>query len=595
MNQRKIILLDEPTINKIAAGEVIERPASVVKELVENSLDADAKRIELDIEDGGLALIRVSDDGCGMSAEDVRMSVLRHATSKISRAEDIFVISSLGFRGEALPSIASVSQFSLFSRFHTSDFGTQLQIEGGRMSDISEAGGSTGTIVTIKNLFYNTPARLKFMKSASTESSHILDILLRISLTRPDVSFILRNGNKVTLQTPGTGLLKDALAAVYGIQVSKELCEITYAGDSLSINGFISKPTIRKGSRQWQTLSVNGRVIASRSLNKAIDLSYQHTLPHGNYPVVYLDVRINPDQVDVNVHPQKSEVRFQDEKSLFRAVQGAIGQALSKIESPAEVATQFNYATEFSTVRRTVQEGLVFKSGDSAQLNHDSQNTPKIESGNVPVSDGLSDIKVVTAQESSVKRKEISTLIPLEQISGLYILASDGNSLFVIDQHAAHERIIFDKLSGTQDQSGRQLLLIPDLIDLDPLEVSFVEENELLLNELGFLFDWVGPGTLRLLEIPLSLPPNDASVLFREALDASLQLKNPSPAILRREWIHSTACHMAVRAGQSLNLPMMQKLISDLMQSPHPFTCPHGRPVIIQMTADDFARLFRRT
>lgn len=595
MSHRKILLLDEPTINKIAAGEVIERPASVVKELVENSLDANASRIEIDIENGGLSLIRVSDDGFGMSSDDVRMSVLRHATSKIRRSDDIFSISSLGFRGEALPSIAAVSRFSVFSRFHADVFGTHLQIDGGRMLDISEAGGSTGTIVTVGDLFYNTPARLKFMRASSTESSHILDILLRIALTRPNVAFLLKNGNRIALQTPGNCHKKDALAAVYGLQVSKDLCEIDYNEDALVITGYISKPSIRKGSRQWQTLSVNGRVITSRSMNKAIDLSYQHILPHGNYPLVCLDIHIEPDQVDVNVHPQKSEIRFRDDKAIFRAVQHAIGQALSKMTSPGEVATQFNYTPANPPIKRTVHDGLIF-TANRLELQEQPEKSPSvIENEYAPVDACMQEMKTNIIPVAKDQAKEVAPLVPLEQIAGLYILASDGHSLFIIDQHAAHERIIFDNIMNSQGPSGRQLLLIPDLIDLDPLEVSFVEENETLLTDLGFSFDWVGPGTLRLHEIPLSLPSNGIASLFREALDASLKLKNPSPSVLRREWIHSASCHMAVRAGQSLNLPMMQKLIDDLIKSTHPFTCPHGRPVIIQMTAEDFAKMFRRT
>lgn len=566
----RIRLLDEPTINQIAAGEVIERPASVVKELVENSLDAGAKCIEVEITDGGLGRISVSDDGTGMSGEDVRMSVLRHATSKIRLADDLFSVQSLGFRGEALPSIASVSKFSLFSRLKDSPFGTSLKIEGGRTIDIADAGGAVGTVAIVSDLFFNTPARLKFMKSSSTESSHIHDIILRLALSRPDVSFVLRSAGKISLQTPGTGKRSDAIGAIYGLPIVSELTEVSCEHDGVEIFGFVSRPSIRKGSRQWQTMAVNGRVVYSRALNKAVDLAYQNVLPSGTYPLLHLEIRLPAEQVDVNVHPQKAEVRFRDERNVFRAVQQAVNLALASNAEPEQLATRITYSPSPSQFRSAVQEGLVFEP-------HSAKMSPPDLANTAP--------------------KPSPPLTPLGQISNLFIIATDGDSLYIVDQHAAHERILFDRLLVDKENAKvqGQVLLIPALLDLDPLEVSFVEEHESVLKTMGFSFDWVGPGTLRLLEIPVSLPATEAVELFRESLGASLALKKPDPLALRKEWIHTTACHMAVRAGQNLTLPLMQALLDDLLKTELPFTCPHGRPITIRLTREDLSRMFRRT
>jgi len=299
-------LLDDTSINKIAAGEVIDRPSSVVKELVENSLDAGARRIEVEIEAGGIGKIRVSDDGSGMTEADVRMAVLRHATSKIRSAEDLVNVASLGFRGEALPSIASVSRFQLMSRQPDVNFGTRLVIEGGQMTDVLECGAEVGTVVVVTDLFFNTPARLKFMKTVAAESSHIHDTMVRLAISRPDVTFRLTNNGRMTLHTPGTGQLSDTLSALYGPDTLRQLFPVNYTDGEIHIHGYAARPSIRKGSRQWQSFTVNHRVIGSRMVNRAVDTAYQTLLPAGSYPLVALQIRIPAHQVDVKCSPAKS-------------------------------------------------------------------------------------------------------------------------------------------------------------------------------------------------------------------------------------------------------------------------------------------------
>lgn len=604
-----IQLLDDDSINKIAAGEVIERPASVVKELVENSLDAGAKRIEVDIEAGGLGKIRVADDGCGMSESDVRMAVLRHATSKLRNAEELFSVDSLGFRGEAIPSIASVSKFSIVSRQIDAEFGTLLEIDGGRLIDVRESGAEVGTLVTVSDLFFNTPARLKFMKTAASESSHIHEALIKLSITRPDVTFRLTNNGRTTLHTPGTGRLSDVLSALYGPDTLRQLFLVDYTDGDIHIKGFAAKPSVRKGSRQWQSFAVNNRVIGSRLLNRAVDTAYQTLLPTGSYPLVALHIAMPSFQVDVNVHPQKAEVKFQDERSLFKALHSAIKGVLYTPENALAAAAAFDHSAYRPSYKPAyVQESLPVHQEfcDKMHANqiplHTSDeysiSTKSIENISSPSPESSSEFATqlpsLKSGTSEEKHEPGRKLHALAQFSQCYILASDGVSLYIIDQHAAHERLLFDLLARKQVPSSFQTLLIPIVIDLDPLEVNAAELYEAELSGLGFVFDWVGPGAVRISELPTHIPSEEAASLFRQILSSSLSLKTPDPETFRQLWIETAACHMAVRAGQTLNIPQMQALLDDLHRAERPYSCPHGRPTLIRFTESDLARLFKR-
>ena len=598
-----IELLDDTSINKIAAGEVIDRPSSVVKELVENALDAGASRIEVVIEAGGIGKITVSDDGAGMSQADVSMAVLRHATSKIRSADDLESVVSLGFRGEALPSIASVSKFHLISRQPGAELGTRLEIEGGQLKDVRECGAEIGTVVAVTDLFFNTPARLKFMKTAAAESSHIHDAMVRLSISRPDVTFRLTNNERTTMHTPGTGRLSDTLAALYGPDTLQQLFPLNYSDGEIRISGYAARPSIRKGSRQWQCFTVNRRVIGSRMLNRAVDTAYQTLLPTGSYPLIALQIEVPSAQIDVNVHPQKAEVKFQDERIIFRAMHAALKEVLTAPEHPSEVSAAFDHTAYRPQYRNSyVQEELPvmerFASSAIERLPGAEQRSeavvPCIESNSVQVSAHLEENSDTCEPSVSANTQEQSGMKVLAQYARCYILASDGDSLYIVDQHAAHERLLFDLLAQKQAPSAFQTLLIPLVVDLDPLEAQAAETYSTELSGLGFSFDWLGPGAVRISELPTHLPPQEAEGLFHQILSSVLTLKTPDMESFRQLWIETAACHMAVRAGQLLNQPQMQGLVDDLMKTERPYTCPHGRPTLIRLTEKDLAKLFKR-
>lgn len=595
MTEPRIRLLDDTSINKIAAGEVIDRPSSVVKELVENSLDAGASRIEVEIEAGGVGKIRVTDDGCGMSEQDVRMAVLRHATSKIRSSDDLFTVASMGFRGEALPSIASVAKFSLISRKSGNPLGTRLEISGGQLQDVVECGAEVGTVVLVSDLFFNTPPRLKFMKTAAAESAHIHDIVVRLAIARPDVVFRLINNGRTSLQTPGTGRLSDTLSALYGPDTFAQLFAVDHHEADIRISGFAARPSVRKGSRQWQTFTVNRRVIGSRMLNRAVDTAYQTLLPNGSYPLVSLHIEIAAQQIDVNVHPQKAEVKFQDERALFRAIHAALKNVLYAPEHPTEAAAAFDHAN----YRPAYQSSYVQESLPSLEASHRqtsfawtrTENGAEKPESTAPVAPAVTTEPVVAEQAATQVASKLTALCQFRQC---YILASDGDCLYIVDQHAAHERILFDLLSSQQSPAHFQTLLIPDVLDLDPLEVQAAESFAAELAGLGFIFDWVGPTSIRLSELPTHIPPSEARSLFRQILSAAQSYKVPDIEALRKLWIETAACHMAVRFGQNLNQQQMQGLLDDLLKTPRPYSCPHGRPTLIRFSEQDLAKLFKR-
>lgn len=598
-----IELLDDTSINKIAAGEVIDRPSSVVKELVENALDAGASRIEVVIEAGGIGKITVSDDGAGMSQTDVSMAVLRHATSKIRSADDLESVASLGFRGEALPSIASVSKFHLISRQPGTELGTRLEIEGGLLKDVRECGAEVGTVVAVTDLFFNTPARLKFMKTAAAESSHIHDAMVRLSISRPDVTFRLTNNERTTLHTPGTGRLSDTLAALYGPDTLQQLFPLNYSDGEIRISGYAARPSIRKGSRQWQCFTVNRRVIGSRMLNRAVDTAYQTLLPTGSYPLIALQIALPPTQIDVNVHPQKAEVKFQDERIIFRAMHAALKEVLAAPEHPSEVSAAFNHVAYQPQYRNSyVQEELPVLERFASSATERLPGAEIISEAVVPCIESNSEQEAAHVEESSgvcepplpANTQTQTGMKVLAQYARCYILASDGDSLYIVDQHAAHERLLFDLLAQKQAPTAFQTLLIPLVVDLDPLEAQAADTYATELSGLGFSFDWVGPGAVRISELPTHLPPQEAEGLFHQILSSVLTLKTPDMETVRQLWIETAACHMAVRAGQLLNQPQMQGLVDDLLKTERPYTCPHGRPTLIRLTEKDLAKLFKR-
>lgn len=595
-----IRVLDETTANKIAAGEVVERPSSVIKELVENSIDAQSRNIEVEIIDGGTEYIRVTDDGIGMSPADAKLAILRHATSKIRTAEDLEKINSLGFRGEALPSIASVSKFTMTTRLHTAEMATYLEVQGGKVVDVYETGANVGTTITVSQLFFNTPARQKFLKTPSAESSHIHAVLSKLALSCPGISFRLIKNNKLVFATPGSGRLCDVISSLYGHKCSEEMLPIEYSGEgSIRVQGYLSKPTLLRSSRQWQTFIVNSRVINSRSMAKALDNAYHSLLPKTGYPLAVLVVNVPVDSIDVNVHPQKSEIKFSDEGRVFKTIYHAVSEALKAPRAPQEVAaTAIATKPRFSdyhtpTYHQEVVSPTTLWREEPAPITTIRQAINRKE----PLcTDPLPTVPAAIREENLQLDSLPQPFIrPLGQIANCYIVAEDENGLYLIDQHAAHERILFERMSRSIERVPVQQLLVPQFFNFDSLEFNLLEENLASFYNLGFTLEAAGPNTMRLTEVPADIPLTEVEAILREILTVVQTVRNPTPQALRDAGLKTAACRAAIKAGDELNMRQMQVLLGELFRADLPYTCPHGRPSIIRFSAEDLAKMFRRT
>jgi DNA mismatch repair protein MutL len=559
----QIQILPEDLINKIAAGEVVERPASVVKELIENSLDAGATRTKVDIQDAGRKLIRVSDNGRGMAKNEVELSIQRHSTSKISKLEDLFNIQSLGFRGEALPSIASVSKLELISNADTS--GTCLKTEGGKEIKIEEIGAPKGTTISIKNLFFNTPARKKFMKSPATEMGHIGDIVSKYALASPRVSFELISDGKPLLTTPGTGELKDAVVAIYGVDLSKELVgtEYTFAGGK--IYGLVSRPTLSRVDRSYETFFVNNRYIRNFLLNRALEDAYRTLIPNNRYPVAILFIDINPKQIDVNVHPTKKEIKFVKTNDVMQAIRDSVKKALSDI----------------------IKDNQDIRVSEGEEQNIRVADYQSVNLFDVPRPSSL------VPQEFEVTA--IQPLFPIYQYKETYIICTDGEDLVLLDQHAAHERIVYDRLSKQTTKLNKQGLLVPENIEFAAKEKVILEENLEQLKGLGFDIEDFGNNSHIIRSVPAVSAKAAPKQLLTDIVSDLGSLGRSSQAEEQKEKVRKlVACHSAIKAGDKLTTQEMNQLIKDLYASENPLTCPHGRPTMVKITEAELRKRFGR-
>ena len=617
-------LLDTSTINKIAAGEVVERPASCVKELVENSIDAGARRIEVEIQNGGKALIRVTDDGAGMSREDAALSVKRHATSKLSTAEDLLHISTLGFRGEALPTIAAVSKFTLQTRQAQDELGTLIKIHGGKVLDTHEVGCKVGTSVIVEDLFFNTPARLKFLKATPTEANKIHDYLVKLSLSRPDIAFRFINGNRTALVTPGNGKLIDALSSIYGTELTDSLLPLKRDADDLKLTGFVTKPNILKSYRSWQTFIINGRVVESRTVAKALDEAYKALIPKSGFPFAAVIISVPQTSIDVNVHPQKIELKFEDDAKIFKAVYHAVREAVAGTADAhdlAEVAAapdtphyeQLNLievaddapppAPKKSARKKNPRDDFDLEqvlTAVSERSRIENTSPPETSPAQIepPSQVETSPAQIETPPKLEPPKTPAFELEPIGQVARCYIVAQTGKDLYIVDQHAAHERILFDRLSGYAERIPAQGLLIHRVMKFDGRESQLIEKNLPLFAQLGFTMEPSGADEFRLVEVPLDAADTDAENLLREIITEIFNGLTDADDIakkIRRAVLATTACKAAIKAGQELNLRQMQILLNDLSRTAHPHTCPHGRPTIIKFSAADLAKMFKRT
>lgn len=641
----KIHVLDETTINKIAAGEVVERPASVIKELVENSIDAGSSSIEIEIEEGGIAYMRITDDGVGMTEEDARLAVLRHATSKIQQVEDLFDIASLGFRGEALASIASVSHFSLTTRTQDQDLGTRITIDGGQFSDCSPYGAAPGTTIEVKELFYNTPARRKFLKTPRTEASKIQDIVGKLALANTHIAFKFIVDGKLAIITPGTGSIMDAVTALYGYKTREDIFPLAYENEGIVIEGIASKPTLLKSTRIWQTIIVNNRVISDRAIAKAIDNAYHALLPKNGHPMVVLNIVVPPDMVDINVHPRKAEVKFADDKIIFKAVYHAILGALENplrdrlipnhdvseayeegseapmVEASDTIATTIDYDKVFSG-RHKGYEVLRSETSDFvSKLKTEGYQAPQkvtYEQESFATSPAFAEVSRESpsyTQEDKDKFKAIqsqlessdssyddgarviqnSGLLPMGQVASCYILAKKGDDLYIIDQHAAHERIRYDKLCKSAQAIPMQSLLVPRFMNATDDDMTLVEEDRDSLLDLGYDIELGGPQQIKIIGSPVDIVEEKTEEILSFVFSYLHDNQEPTKAQMRHEMLAYASCRGAIKAGHNLNMYQMSVLIEDLFNTDKPYVCPHGRPTIIKFTPDELGKLFLRS
>ena len=712
-----IHVLDEATRNKIAAGEVVERPASCIKELVENAIDAGAHAIEVEIADGGQSYMRVTDDGCGMSPEDAHKCIIRHGTSKISSVEDIFAITSLGFRGEAVPSIAAVSHMQITTRQADDDFATHLILDGGEITAEDQAGAPVGTTMEVSDLFYNTPARRKFLKSERTESSKISEMVTKLALANPAIAFTFTNNGRTTMKTGGTGDLRETIANIYGANVARDVFAISADQDGISLEGYVGKPSVLKSNRNWQTCIVNHRIVHNPLMFKAIDNAYHAMLPKSGYPFAMLHLHVDPATIDVNVHPAKTEIKFSDEQAVYRAIYHSIVTALVAQEKPEAIAKTIGVdvgavpkggpqekATSLSATRtaplsgeplvwgarpqeggKTTTVGAVPKGGPqgekatsvgavpeggpqrtapagpqekttsqsaartapaglsvwAAGLNPPADGPDRAQKGlsGEPLADGPdraqkglsgespawgarqerggadqpslfsqalaqhgqggpSEATSVVSEAAAPKivfDGDDDVFIPLGEVADCFIIAKKGQDLYIVDQHAAHERIRYDTFCKRVERMPSQQLLTPEFVDVDSDDMTLLLERQDVFNDLGYTYSEAGPTTLRVEEVPCDLQTSDIADSLKDICLLLHDQKEPDKAMVRHRSLAYLSCHGAVKAGDSLNIRQMKQLLDDLFHTEKPYVCPHGRPTIIRFTPKELAHLFKRT
>jgi DNA mismatch repair protein MutL len=596
-----IRLLDPHTVNQIAAGEVVERPASVVKELVENAIDSGASRVEVDLVDSGRTLIRVSDDGCGMSIDDARMALQRHATSKISTSEDLLGVRTLGFRGEALPSIASVSRMTLSSA--TSDgLRSVLHVEDSEIRIPEGKSGPKGTEIVVEDLFYNTPARLKFLKSNTTELGAIIETISRYAIGFPTVSFALSHNGQNILRTTGSGDLVDAISSVWGRDLARSLAEVDVMAAGLRITGFLSPPHVTKPTRSMQYVWVNGRPVRTRTLTAAIDQAYRDITPEKRYPVLALMIEADPAKVDVNVSPTKSEVKFQHEGAAFDALRVAVKTALMEhgMMPSAEALGAVNEA--LAALRPPTNNWYANAQNPSFEANGGERGVASFDAQRPFDTAVPMPFSGIEAPNVSNERYPFGELIEglrvLGQAMNTFIIAETARGIVIIDQHVAHERILYEYLCGLKGSSAieKQSLLTPLTLELDRRSAILLNEKLDELRRIGFDLEPFGGESYLVRATPAAIRGKDPVKILRDLVDELVEVSVTRRLIPTREqiWITS-ACKMAVKSGDALSHAEMEKLIVDLASTENPYLCPHGRPITITLSRDELFRKFKRT
>lgn len=593
-----IRLLDPRVAQQIAAGEVVDRPASVVKELVENALDAGASRIEVELSDGGTSRILLRDNGSGMSRDDAKLSVLRHATSKISAVKDIESVATLGFRGEALPSIASVSSFSLTTSTGEGA-GTKVTVEGGSEAEVSSAAHPKGTTVLVDRLFYNVPARRAFLKGSRAERAAIVEILTHLAVAHPEVSFRLTDGGRDYVSFPEAGGLQERLAQTLGIAKARSMRRVAHESGAFEIDGYAALPSLTESNRSRQTISVNGRWVRAENLTRGLDDAYRATVPAGRYPPVALRITVDPRRVDVNVHPTKQIVRFSEERAARDAVAAAVRSAIEwrpspPVSSPRQSERAFTQE-RFSVPQAPPSQGYPSRVAESwpAYPERSGQSLQEARERLSEASKPLSETPTGFPERGSLPQAPPQELRVIGQLAAGYILVEEPEeAMWVVDQHVAHERAILDGLTESESPPTVQNLLVPEVVELSPSEAETLAGNIEELSVYGFEAEPFGPRSVRITSVISTLAERDIGGAFKDALAA---ISGTEPGHRREDHILATiACHSAVKMGDRLSHPEMEHLINDWLTSRLPATCPHGRSICFRMGLGEVARKLDR-
>lgn len=646
----KIVLLNEQTASLIAAGEVVERPVSVVKELVENSIDAGADLINVSINDGGIELIKVVDNGYGISQEDVPLAFQRHATSKIKNAIDLHRIRTLGFRGEALPSIAAVADVTIKSRTPDNNEGCYMHIRGGNVLESEPVGCPVGTTISVREIFVNTPARRKHLRSKSTEGGLINELLYKMALTKPQIRFMLENNNREVFRTLGSGKIEDVLVSVYGTRAATKMVSINGEEAGVKISGFISKPELSRSSRQQITVAVNGRLVHSTAVNTALDEAYRGMLTVSRYPVAVILIQLPPEKIDVNVHPAKMKIKMEMEDDVKKILTLGVRKALRETVSvpslnsgtsnskklyptsePFKLYFSQPEAPYWKESKKKESDAINSKIEEIENSNSKALGEESKEQNNHPNSVGVAtqssyidgDKSVLSVgKEYSFNGEKTDTLIGHEtksrqvcetqlnyrhsmlldmqvvgQVMNSYIIADKEDGIYFIDQHAAHERILFEKYISFLDNTSTEIqyLLTPVNINLRAHEKELLREFNDNLKAIGFIFEDFGRDNFLLRGIPADITPGNSERVIMDVVDNILQQSKISKADVNYKMASLLACKAALKAGEQLSLDAMSALVMQLAQTEEPYTCPHGRPTIVTFTRRELDVMFKRT
>lgn len=652
----EIQLLDQATINQIAAGEVIDRPSSVVKELLENAIDAKATAITVEIKDGGISFIRITDNGCGIEKDQVRKAFLRHATSKLHTIDDLLDIGSLGFRGEALSSIAAIAQVELISKPPEAMLGISYQIEDGEEKSLTQIGAPDGTTILVRNLFYHVPARKKFLKTAATEGNYINQLMENMAMLRPDISMRFINGGQNKLYTSGNGRLKDLIYTIYGREISSNVLEINYECPLFAVTGYIGKPIISRGNRTFENYYINGRFVKSRLIAAAIEQAYKPFMMQHRYPFTVLHIKIKPELIDVNVHPAKMEVRFQQENEIYELLAGAIentlrgkefipdvsddGKAEKKVQEKQKLPEPFEQR-RLQAMKEIIPPPPAEHKTQSEQKLPRNEEQPKVPSKlSEPVCEYKAEKKhtikdsdskwesasgihkrigqdvsqtvnqMPTQPEQKLEKPEQQTLFTepllsekarihhrlIGQLFDTYWLIQYGNQLYIMDQHAAHEKVNYERLMEAYRKKERitQFVSPPMVISLTRAEETILEEFKSEFERIGFTIEPYGGREYAISEIPANLYGINEKELFLEMLSDLEDRGSMQPSELIASKLASMSCKAAIKGGQKISFQEADALVSQLLTLENPYACPHGRPTIITMTKYELEKKFKR-